>query len=254
MATLTLQDIGACNCTTTCSYTFTVQGCNSLAYAGVTVSVYDVMGGTLLDTDTTDGSGHATLTWSGTSGTYYVTVTGISTRFNAYGQNLTIGCGSGTTITLSAATGYVCFPGCLLPVATTLSLTDSAILGGPVTATLTYSAGTWSGTASLTYPGTRCSGIACVGATITLTYSLTSASSITVSYQSGGLFNACPVTTGTGTAHNTTVGGSLIACPGAFELKYTALNGCGSPLTDAPGYSLYSCPATCLINNIDVTE
>lgn len=139
MACWSTWDISGCGCP--CTVGFTVFGCNGLKYSGLTVNVYDHSGGTLLATGTTTSTG-VSLTWPGTSGTYYVQVTGMSARFQSYGVNTSLTCGGAVNITLSVATGYTCYAGCLLPVANTLTFTGSL---GP-TCTLTYSAGAWGGT------------------------------------------------------------------------------------------------------------
>lgn len=133
-AGFTYWDLGACNCSF--PQTFEVEGCNSLGYSGLTVSVYTASGGTLLASGTTDASGSVSLSWDGTSSPY-VTVTGQSTRFAAYGQTLTLTSGGTTTITLTVAAGYVCIPTCLQPIATTLHLTYAG-----QAYTLTYGAAT----------------------------------------------------------------------------------------------------------------
>jgi hypothetical protein len=110
-----------CGCNSTCTQTFTVRGCNSLPVAGLTVSVYTAAGGTLLASGTTNGSGQVALSWSGSSGNYYATVTGgLSARFNAYAQTVAINCGASTTINLTPATGYTCIPTCAVPLADTI--------------------------------------------------------------------------------------------------------------------------------------
>lgn len=142
-----------CSCGSTCNQTFTVEGCNSITYAGVTVEVYDSAGTTLLDSGTTDAVGEVTLSWSGSSGNHVVKVTGASARFDAYDQTLNLTCGGSQSITLTPATGFHCWvgSGCLLPVADTVHVTDT-VLG---TATLTYNAGIsdWSGTSTYAFPG-----------------------------------------------------------------------------------------------------
>jgi hypothetical protein len=117
--TYSLFDVGQCNCGPgTCNATFIVSGCSSLPQAGVTVSCNGASG-------TTNSSGQVTLN-VGSAGTYTTTVTGMSSRFAAFSQSISIACASTHNLTLTAATGFVC-PGfgCLLPVATTLDLTTS---------------------------------------------------------------------------------------------------------------------------------
>jgi hypothetical protein len=145
-AAFSLWDLGGCNCSGggggTCSQTFTVVGCSGLTYAGVTVSVYTLSGGSLLASGTTNGSGQVTLSWTGSGGTYWIAVTGQSARFATYGQSLNLTCGASTTLTLALATGYHCIPyqTCLLPLADTILGTISGVPGISAI-TLTFSGG-----------------------------------------------------------------------------------------------------------------
>lgn len=128
-------DLGGCGCVATPD--LTIRGCNSIPYPGLTVQIYDHAGGTLLFSGTTNGSGQVA---SGLpAGNYHVVITGQS-RFNAYAQTTTLG----TTVTLVVATGYHCFPGCLIPLADTIHATSTVWhfgLGQIATCTLTYSGG-----------------------------------------------------------------------------------------------------------------
>jgi len=213
----TFQDIGACNCpSTTCSYTFTVIGCNSLGAPGLTVSVYTASGGTLLASGTTDGSGVAALSWSGSGGSLWVAITG-SARFNSYGQTSTLVCGGLQTITLTVATGYFCVAGCALPWAGTLHGTDS-VLG---TATLTRSGLSWTGTSSYAFPGyVQGATTWCFSRTITLSWLVDAAGAASVSWTcaTGGASGPnpiCPATTGGGPCTETasTTVTQSITCP-----------------------------------------
>lgn len=197
--------IGGCGCTTPITATFTVHGCNSLAYQGVTVSVYTSSGGTLLASGTTDATGSVTLSWSGAAGNDWVTVTGQSARFAAYGATTSITNGGSTTITLTPAAGYYCFPGsgCLLPLAATIHATDT-LLGN---ATLTYQtsgtyAGQWIADTSYTYPGlTNPNGIAqCFSGTVHIHWTL------------GNVGWSCDPTTGTCPAYDGTYNPSTAPC------------------------------------------
>lgn len=244
---LTFQDVGACNCPAgSCSVLFTVRGCGGNAYASVpTVNVFASSGGALLASGTVNASGVVTLTFTGGSGTYWVTITGASTRFATFAQNEALTCGGSLTIALSAASGYVCI-GCLLPVATTLHLTDSTILGGPVTCVLTYSTPNWVGTTSVAYPGTFCTGVPCSAATVPLTYTLFGSGDIRVSYPIN-IGGSCPVATGAiGSSGNS--GNSIVSCPPTFLARNMGLSG-----TDIPGQALYGCPGSA-IASISITE
>jgi hypothetical protein len=149
VATYSLFDVGACNCTSTCNATFTVQGCGSAPISGATVTANGVSG-------TTDGSGNVTLN-VGSAGTYTVTVTGVSARFASFSQSIAVTCSSTHVLSLSAASGFVCTIPCALPISTTLNLTTNCselILAG---GTLTWNGTSWSGTIfpdlNLTYSG-----------------------------------------------------------------------------------------------------
>ena len=134
----------------------------------MTVSVYTSSGGSLLASGTLTGN-TVELTFTGSSGTYWVEVTGITPRFNSYAQNVSITCGVTTDLTLTVASGYACAgDGCFWPIATTLTLTDSKYGN----ATLTYSGGTWTGNLNISYAGGGSS--SCTAGTITLTYTYTS--------------------------------------------------------------------------------
>lgn len=146
------------------SATIQVTNCG-LPAAGLTVNIYDKQGGTLLTTCTTDNGGRVYSDCTG-YGSYYVTVTGMSSRFAPYGQTLTLDCGTAVIAALVAAPGYVCVPGttsgfqCPLPIATVLKMSDP-ILGN---ATLNYvpasSPPTWTGTNTYSFPGAGCRAVA----------------------------------------------------------------------------------------------
>src|SRR5208337_2549940 len=155
MACFNAWDIGACGCGPACSVTITgtVNGCNSMALASVTVKAYQPnTSGTLLATTTTDGSGNFTITADSTNG--LVTAKNIvvqfsKTRFTTSTSTLGYSAGGvhsssswscGATPSplgsksLTVASPYICIAGCADPTKATLYLTDSVI--GSVT--LTY--------------------------------------------------------------------------------------------------------------------
>ena len=101
---------------------FKITGCNGLALPGVTVSVYDTSGGTLLTSGTTDSGGNCVLIWSSGSSTAYVTATDGSGRFTAAGQAFTAS--TSLQIGLTVAAGYSCISGCVYPVSNTLHFTS----------------------------------------------------------------------------------------------------------------------------------
>lgn len=206
-----------CGCGSACSQTFTVQGCIS-GLAGATVEVWDSGGTTLLQSGTTNGSGQVTLTWTGT-GSIVAKVTGMSARFAAFSQSMTVTCGGTRTLSLSAATGYSCCAACNLPLANTLFLTDSIV--GAVT--LTHSGSTWTGTVVYSYPQCVTALTTCVAVSVTLTYTFqctgSGSFSCTVSgkHVTGGPGVCCPggpFNTGTisSFASNTAAG----SCPTSF--------------------------------------
>jgi hypothetical protein len=98
---------------------FCVIGCGSVCSEyGVTVSVYDAPGGTLLASGVTSSSGAdagtVTLTWTGGTSPYWVTVTGQNARFNSYAGSFITG--GIVNIRLTAASGYTCTNCCDLPI------------------------------------------------------------------------------------------------------------------------------------------
>lgn len=225
--------VGGCGCTATMATTFLVNGCDALPYGALTVGVYTSAGGTLLASGTTSTSGSTvgkvTLTWSGAPGSYYLAVTGQSSRFAAYGRTRSL-TGSPVTLTLTPAAGYVCPPaaaGCLLPVATVLHLTDS-ILGA---VTLTGSGGAWAGTLTVSYSAAGCAGYACFAGTIPVTYTYDGYASLTVTYPTDGGVNECPGA-GPSTYHFS---------PGATSFACSPFDYAGSIATTDPpsGAALY---------------
>ena len=123
------------------SHTINVKGCNSSNKSGASVSVTGPGG--FSTSGTTDGSGNFTFSYVGyPAGSYSYSVS--ATRYNTATGSVTLSCGgSGTTnLTLTAASGYVCSACCNDPIATTLSFTTPY----GTTITLTYSAGSWTGT------------------------------------------------------------------------------------------------------------
>jgi hypothetical protein len=146
--------------------TFVVTGCNAFPYPGITVSVSQSSGSTVLATGTTDSAGNVFLMWQGLSGNYFVSFSGFSSRFVApANQTLQVSCGTtigigfvanpnGAVITYNTAPGFHCTSCCLLPLASTLFFTDNVYQG----ATLTFDpgTGTWDGPfdgATTDYPG-----------------------------------------------------------------------------------------------------
>jgi hypothetical protein len=175
-AAFSLWDLGGCNCPASCAVTFTVESvCNNSGLgAGITVSVYDHSGGTLLASGTTNGSSQVALSWSGVTGTYYVTAntSTVSARFADVGISTTLTCGSPKTLAAPAATGYHCYSNlCQLPLKNTLTATFT-VAGA---CTLTWSGiNTWTGTLS--------------GSTVTFSANL----NISSCGSSAISFNACP--------------------------------------------------------------
>ena len=140
------------------SLTVTVNTCG-IARSGVTVTA--TLSGATTQTGTTNGSGQVVLSLPN-SGTWTVTVTAPSSRFNGSTNSIAVTCGGSFTLTsnLSIASGYVCC-GCHDPIATTLYGTDS-------NGTWTF---TWTGTAWNTcYTATDSStgvNLSCGAATVT---------------------------------------------------------------------------------------
>jgi hypothetical protein len=265
MSQFSTWDLGACGCPgTPQSQSFTVKGCNAIVYPGVTVSVYDTSGGTLLQSGTTDGSGNVTLAWTGAAATW-VEVTGMSGRFNAFGVAITV---NPQTLQLTAATGYVCFPSCLIPLPTTLQLTDS-VIGN---ATLSYNGSSaWAGSKVYSYPGYTCPGFPsfdCPAATVTVHYSLSTGGTLTVSWNafivSPG-FSLCPndLNTATGFWTRTLASAASFTCPLSFSVSWDLIISSGVGGDTAYTAALYLAPAdcgqctaspTCTITTVTITE
>ena len=251
----TLFGVGGCNCPAgTCTVNFRVNGCGGLVYPSVpTVNVFDHSGGTLLASGTVDATGHVILTFTGTSGTFWVTITTASARFNSYAQTDNLTCGGAFTITLTAATGFQCIAGCPIPLANTLHLTDPAIAGGPVTATLTWTGTDWAGTANVSFPGNSCTGVTCAAATVPVTYVFLTSGELSISFPSGGLGGQCPTATGgAGTGLFGPLDG-ITACPLSFAASWNSGNFIPGGITNGPFYSLYACPAGGSILPADIT-
>lgn len=189
----TYEDVGACHCGVTCSVTFTVKSLSPCLTAalgsGITVSVYDHSGGTLLAQGTTNGSSQVTLAWNGASGTYYVTADAstFSARFNDIAGSPSLTCGGQTVLAPSAASGYTCTGDCSLPIKNTLIATFT-VAGA---CTLTQSGGNWSGTlAGRTISALGIHNMAVVGCSGFVVYSsLVCPPSLSVFYTTG---TACP--------------------------------------------------------------
>ena len=128
MACFDAWDIGACGC----GFSITCKGCNSTALVTYAVDIYNTSGGTLLYSLTTDSSGHISLP----GGTYWIQS---ADGFFA-GPSFTVR--APASITLTAATNYVCATSCcaLLPIPRTLSITDTI---GTYTATWSNISSSW---------------------------------------------------------------------------------------------------------------
>jgi hypothetical protein len=113
MACFNSWDIGACGCIVNVS--MLCKGCNGAALVTYAVQIYNTSGGTLLYSLTTDSSGHISLP----TGTYWIQ----SADGLFAGPSFTVSTPS--SITLTAATNYVCNSCCSpLPAPRTLSITD----------------------------------------------------------------------------------------------------------------------------------
>jgi len=174
---------------------------------------------------TTDSAGNisgALALVSGVSTSVDFVVTATSNRYSPYEHTYNISCGSNSlgTISLTAATGYVCTTLCPLPLASTLQLSDPVI----GTTTLTYSSGLWSGSVVYSYPGciyTNGTGnhIICPPAPVTVHYGFNSFSSLSVSFKQVSA-TACPTDSGLGIA-NVFPAGTSHTCPTSFVAVFT---------------------------------
>lgn len=141
---LTRWDISGCCCTAPgFTQSLSVRGCAAPAkkpsfFAGLAVNVYNVVGGTLLASGTTDATGAVTLLIPGPTGIYYVTAASPwPGRNDAFAQNVNL---TGVTllpIPLPAHAGFACCPNVDWAIPNTLfwSDPDKAV-------TLTYGAAT----------------------------------------------------------------------------------------------------------------
>ena len=183
-----------------CSQTFIVGCC-------MTVKVYDHSGGTLLASGSNSPSGNIALSWTGSSGTYWVVLNGLATGFTDYGQSLGLTCGSSTTLYPALTTG------------TTLSLTDS-IAGS---CTLTMSLGFYNGTVSYSYPG--CQG--CPAISVNSQYQLSpNLCTLSITYYPTSAVgpNLCPTTTHAFAASVTSLVPTSIVCS-PFNMSWSLLAG-----------------------------
>ncbi len=212
-------DIAGCNCATV-----QVNGCAGKAMEGATVNVYASDGGTLLFSGTTNSDGQVA---TGVDpGTYWVTITGISYRWESYAQSIALGSGI-TVITLSPASGYACCALCALPLSTTLSCSDSSFGG----CTLTYNSGSGEWVGSITATSRGCND--CAENAVTLNYFLrcTSGGEIGLTWLSE-YPSFCPGNIYGFTGANFGVGISSLSCPESFSAS-----GSATPVTFA--YVLY---------------
>ncbi len=194
------------------SQPFRVNGCNSLALSGATVSVWTDSGKTtLLDSGDTDGSGDVTLD-VGSSGSYYHEVSHTSSRF-AVNSGTTTHNGTLKTISLTPATDYYCIANCLYPLYKTLHGT-SAKIGS---FTLTYAGGSWTGNVSWT--SANCS---CPSSTVSLNLTLVPVGSplttqLLINWNNN--VNNCPDAAGSTVGFAS--GFSSSACPPSFSHSST---------------------------------
>lgn len=120
-------DIGACGCTAaTMTVTVHPYGCvyppnNAALFSGITVNIYDHSGGTLLASGSTGGSGSVVLTWTGSGGTYYITIPAPNARWTNYGSNQALANGSAYNLQMPTNTGggYSCVCSLDIPIKTT---------------------------------------------------------------------------------------------------------------------------------------
>lgn len=165
------------------------------------------------------------------NGTYTITITGQHARFAAYSASVSMP--SCTQVihnpVLPAATGYAVFCGlavgevsgqqCLIPVPTTLNLTDSVY--GACALTFNSLSGTWDGTKSVSYAG--CASPSCPAKTVDVTYSLAqntfggTGQNLQISYKQVSL---CPDPAGASTVAGLASIGTK-SCPMAFSLSLT---------------------------------
>jgi len=104
---------------------FTIVACTGYKYSNVTVTVYDKQGGSVVASGPATSAGQLWLSWAGTSGAFYVTVTGMDARYAAFAKSLQLACGGSTNLAVQAAAGYICAPGCPVPVSKSLTVSNT---------------------------------------------------------------------------------------------------------------------------------
>lgn len=148
---------GCCSCSSGCTYLVTIRGCgNKPLPSSVTCTLNLIQGGSTIYTGTTTGSAYTFP--SVAAGSYTLQITETSGRFATYSQPVTIACpNTGTTATLSPASGYICTTVCALPLPSTLHATvaysgSDGILGGSASVSFSYSStdGGWVGSTTKT--------------------------------------------------------------------------------------------------------
>ena len=212
--------------TCTASYSGTIEGCNSSALAGVLVTITNHATSAVLGTATSDGSGNF-------GGSITIPMAGLNVDVTAsgcapYNVNMTCGGNALGTFAPGPGSGFVCATGCINPIPTTLTVTDS--LYGTFAAT--YASGGspgatfWTGSATVNYPGASgCSAV--TGITIFYHLECTSAGAWVSSVDySGNGSTSCPQTTGAGLVVTHTTVSS--ACPPSFGVS--AKNPAAQPL------------------------
>lgn len=211
--------------------TITVGGCGGLALSGASVHLTGPNG--FDSTVSTNSSGVATFSVTD-NGSYSYTVS--KSRFNNGTGSVTVtACNSpSASVSLSAASGYVCCSKCPDPIASTLY---GSFSGGSVT--LSWNGvSKWTGTVDVSHTTTRKCSSGCVGTTASCS---TESGSVRVNVQV-----LCPSTVGGnfGLLLNCEGGVlSLILCPGG-EVPYfldASCAGCSSSSIDTVGTGTNVC-------------
>lgn len=195
-----------CGCTSpSCVVPVTVRGCTGgVVGAGAIVSVWtDATKATLRDSQVTNSSGVASVD-VGTAGTYYREISHPSGRFATHSATVAFACGTGQTVSLTAAAGFICAPnlGCVLPLPSTLHYSLS--LGTVADDSMVWNAALsrWISSTTWAFPGNS----SCGPASVSFEVRLAAVSVLTVEYGSRPGFPACPgagASWGAGTASST---------------------------------------------------
>jgi hypothetical protein len=105
---------GCCN-----PVNFTIYGCGNIINNVDTLTLTLKQGATAVASGSTSSG---MISFSVNPGAYTIVITGQSSRFASYSQNMSLACGSSYNLTLSAGASYCCSTRCVYPIADTLNV------------------------------------------------------------------------------------------------------------------------------------